>query len=89
MQMSNMGQTRNVHDKVPADNAPEQHGSDQECKVPADKSKNVNSDNEPHNVSTNVSTNPCETTSESGSPPEATQCSSPSNCFSSSFLGHQ
>ena len=41
MQMSNMGQTRNVHDKVPADNAPEQHGSDQECKVPADNSKNV------------------------------------------------
>ena len=61
MHLSNMGQTRNVHDKVPADNAPEQHGSDQECKVPADKSKNVNSDNEPHNVSTNVSTNPCET----------------------------
>ena len=50
-------------DKVPADNAPEQHGSDQECKVPADKSKNVNSDNESHNVSTNVSTNPCEMTS--------------------------
>ena len=73
-------------DKVPADNAPEQHGSDKECdKVPADNSKNVNSDNEPHNANTN----PCETTSESGNPPEAVQSSSPSNCSSSSFLGHQ
>ena len=36
-------------------------------KVPADNSKNVNSDNEPHNANTN----PCETTSESASPPEA------------------
>ena len=43
---------------MPADNAPEQHGSHKECdKVPADNSKNVNSDNEPHNANTN----PCET----------------------------
>ena len=64
MHLSNMGQTRNANapeqrgpdkecDKVPADNAPEQHGSDKECnKVPADSSKNVSSDNEPHNANT-------------------------------------
>ena len=61
----------------------EQHSSDKECdKVPADNSKDVNSDNEPHNAYTT----PCVTSSESGSPAKAVQSSS--NHSSSSFLGH-
>ena len=70
--------------KVPADNS-KNVNSDNEPhnanKVPADNSKNVNSDNESHNANTNL-------TSESASPPEIMQ-RSPSNCSSSSFLGHQ